>query len=65
MARHDPLHIYCVEGDNDAQDQSGILSDLGVLLAGRILRLESSPNLGADEPGSWRLAALTVRVLEN
>jgi arylsulfatase A-like enzyme len=65
MARHDPLHIYCVDGDNDAQDQSGILSDLGVLLAGRILRLESSPNLGADEPGSWRLAALTVRVLEN
>jgi arylsulfatase A len=65
MGRHEPLHIYCVDGDNDAQDQSGILSDLGVLRGGQILRLDSSPHLGVDEPGSWRLAALTVRVLEN
>jgi arylsulfatase A-like enzyme len=64
MARHEPLHIYCVDGDNDTQDQSGILSDLGVLRAGQTLRLDSSPHLGVDEAGSWRLAALTVRVLE-
>jgi arylsulfatase A-like enzyme len=65
MARHEPLHVYCVDGDNDSQDQSGILSDLGVLRAGQILRLDSSPHLGVDEPGCWRLAAMTVRVLEN
>jgi hypothetical protein len=65
MGDHEPLHIYCMDGDNDAQDQSGILSDLGVLKAGQILRLDSGPHLGIDEPGSWRLAALTVRVLEN
>ena len=65
MGDYEPLHIYCVDGDNDTQDQSGILSDLGVLRAGQILRLDSSPHLGVDEPGSWRLAALTVRVLEN
>ena len=65
MARHEPLHIYCVDGDNDEQDQSGILSDLGVLMAGQTLRLDSSPHLKADEAGSWRLAALTVRVFEN
>lgn len=65
MAEHEPLHIYCVDADNDSEDQSGILSDLGVLKAGQILRLDSSPHLGVDEPGSWRLGALTVRVLED
>ena len=65
MGRHEPLHIYCVDGDNDTQDQSGILSDLGVLKAGQTLRLDSSPHLGVDEAGSWRLGALTMRVLEN
>jgi len=65
MGHHEPLHIYCVDGDNDSQDQSGILSDLGVLRTGQILRLDSSPHLGVDEPGSWRLAALTIRIFEN
>lgn len=65
MAGHEPLHVYCMDGDNDAQDQSGILSDLGVLRAGQTLRLDSSPHLGVDEPGSWHLAAITVRILED
>jgi arylsulfatase A len=64
MADHAPLAIYCVDADNDAQDQSGILSDLGVLKAGQVFRLDSTRHLGADEPGQWRLKALTVRVLE-
>ena len=39
-----PLAIYCVDADIDANDQSGILSDLGVLKAGSVLaaRFESS-----------------------
>lgn len=62
---HVPLHIYCVDADNDAQDQSGILSDLGVLRARRPLLLDSSPYLGVESPGRWRLAALTVRLLKS
>jgi arylsulfatase A len=58
-----PLAIYCVDADIDAQDQSGILSDLGVLRAGQVLRLDSSPHFGVETPGQWRLAALTIRVL--
>jgi len=63
MGAHAPLHIYCVDGDHDAQDQSGILSDLGVLKAGQVLRLDSSAHLGVEAPGQWRLATLTIRVL--
>jgi hypothetical protein len=64
MANHAALHIYCVDGDHDAKDQSGILSDLGVLKAGRTLLLDSSPHLGVESPGRWRLAALTVRLFK-
>lgn len=58
-----PLAIYCVDADIDAQDQSGVLSDLGVLRAGQVLRLDSTPRFGVETPGEWRLAALTIRVL--
>jgi len=64
MADHAALHIYCVDGDHDAKDQSGILSDLGVLKAGKTLLLDSSPHFGVESPGRWRLAALTVRLLK-
>jgi len=63
MADCAALHIYCVDADHDAQDQSGVLSDLGVLKAGQSLRLDSSAHLGVEPPGRWRLGALTVRVL--
>jgi arylsulfatase A len=63
VGTHAPLHIYCVDGDHDAQDQSGILSDLGVLKAGQVLRLDSSAHFGVEAPGQWRLATLTIRVL--
>ena len=59
-----PLAIYCIDADIDANDQSGILSDIGVLKAGRTLRLDSSPHYGVESPGQWRLATLKVRVLE-
>ncbi len=59
-----PLAIYCVDADNDAQDQSGILSDIGVLKAGQSFRLDSSPHYGVEAVGSWRLQSLTVRPLE-
>jgi hypothetical protein len=59
-----PLAIYCVDGDNDAKEQEGILSDIGVLKAGEVLRFDSSPHFGVEAPGQWRLGALTVRVLD-
>jgi arylsulfatase A len=59
-----PLAIYCVDADNDSKDQQGILSDLGVLKAGKILRLDSSPHHGVEVEGKWRLRELIVRVLE-
>jgi hypothetical protein len=59
-----PLAIYCVDADIDAQDQSGILSDIGVLKAGETLRLDSSPHLGVEAAGAWRLESLKVRELD-
>ena len=60
---HAPLAIYCVDGDIDDKDQSGLLSDIGVLKAGQVLRLDSSPHYGVETAGRWRLGSLTVRPL--
>ena len=60
-----PMAIYCVDADNDSKDQQGILSDIGVLKAGQILRLDSSPHLGVEAAGSWRLQSLAIRVLKD
>lgn len=59
-----PLSIYCVDADIDAKDQSGVLSDLGVLKAGEVLRLDSRARFESEATGQWRLQALAVRVLE-
>lgn len=59
-----PLAIYCIDGDIDAKDQSGILSDIGVVRQGQTLRLDSSPHYGVETPGRWRLGALTIRLLQ-
>ncbi len=59
-----PLAIYCVDGDIDDRDQSGILSDIGVLQAGETLRFDSSPHYGTESLGAWRLRRLTVRALQ-
>lgn len=61
---HAPLAIYCVDADIDAKDQSGILSDIGVLKKGETLRLDSSPHFGTESAGQWRLSALTVRLIK-
>jgi hypothetical protein len=63
MGRGAPLAIYCVDADNDAKTQEGVISDLGVLPAGQSLRLNSSPHHGVEAAGRWRLGTLTVRVL--
>lgn len=60
---HAPLAVYCIDADNDAKDQSGLLSDIGVLKKDQVLRLDSSPHFGTESPGQWRLGALTVRRL--
>ena len=57
---HAPLAIYCVDADNDAKDQHGAISDLGVLKAGQVLRLDSRPHLGVEAPGRWRLGRLVA-----
>ena len=59
-----PLAIYCVDGDIDSLDQSGILSDIGLLRKGEELRFDSSPHYGNESPGDWRLQKLTVRLLQ-
>ena len=56
-----PLAIYCVDADIDEKDQSGLLSDIGLLRAGQILRLSSRPHLGVETAGRWRLSSINVR----
>ena len=58
-----PLAIYCIDADIDSKEQHGLLSDLGVLRKGEILRLDSSPHYGVEAAGKWRLQSLTVRKL--
>lgn len=58
---HAPLAIYCVDADRDSQDQSGHLSDVGLLKAGQVLRLDSSRHLRVEPAGQWRLRSLTIR----
>ena len=65
VGNNSPLAIYCVDADLDAKDQSGILSDIGLVKAGVPVRFDSSPHYGADPPGRWRLQSLTVRLLES
>ncbi len=64
VADHAPLAIYCIDADNDAKEQQGLLSDLGVLPAGQTLRLDSSPHYGTEAAGRWRLQNLTVTPLD-
>ncbi len=58
-----PLAIYCVDGDIDDKDQSGVLSDIGVLKRGETLTLSSAPHYGSETPGQWRLKSVSVRAL--
>ena len=64
MGKRAPLAIYCTDKDNDAKDQQGIMSDLGILKKGEMLILNASPHLGVEAPGSWKLQSLVVRPFE-
>ncbi len=59
-----PLAIYCVDADIDAQDQSGQLSDIGVVRANETLRLNSHPHYDVETPGKWRVRDITFRLLD-
>jgi hypothetical protein len=61
MGNRSALAIYCTDADNDAKDQQGIISDLGILKKGEMLILDPSPHWGVEAPGSWKLQSLTVR----
>lgn len=64
VADQSKLAIYCVDADIDTNDQSGILSDIGVIKAGQALRLDSSPHYASEAEGRWRLQQLTIRPLQ-
>lgn len=59
-----PLAIYCIDADNDAQDQRGNLSDIGYLPKGVALKLDSSPHFGVESAGNWVLQSIRVRAVE-
>ena len=59
--KHSPLAIYCMDADNDSNDQQGIISDLGIIKRGERLILDAGPHLGVEQPGSWKLQGLVVR----
>ncbi|MGB7344395.1 MAG: arylsulfatase [Pirellulaceae bacterium] len=61
---NEPLAIYCTDDDIDFNDQSGVLSDIGVVKAGESLRIDSSRHHGVEAEGRWRLGALSLRLLD-
>lgn len=58
-----PLSIYCVDADIDSRDQSGLLTDIGVVRAGEVLKFDSTPRYPSEAAGRWRLQQLSVRRL--
>lgn len=56
-----PLAIYCIDGDVDDKDQSGVLSDLGLVKKGEPVVLSSAPHYETETPGRWRLKTVSVR----
>jgi len=63
VGNHAPLQVYCLDTDIDSKDQSGILSDIGLLKAGDTLRLSTAAFLGVETPGSWRVGSIQLREL--
>ncbi len=59
-----PLAVYCIDDDIDAKDQSGVLSDIGVLKKGETLTVSSAPLYGSEAPGQWRLRSVSVRATQ-
>ena len=46
MGKRSPLAIYCTDKDNDAKDQQGIMSDLGILKKGKCFGWKPAPTSG-------------------
>ena len=61
VGKNSPLAIYCTDADNDAKDQQGIISDLGILKKGDRLILDPDPHFGVESAGSWKLQSMVVR----
>lgn len=61
VGKNSPLAIYCTDADNDAKDQQGIISDLGILKKGDRLILDPNPHFGVESAGSWKLQSMVVR----
>ena len=59
--KNSPLAIYCIDADNDSNDQQGVISDLGIIKKGERLILDAGPHLGVEQRGSWKLQSLVVR----
>lgn len=59
-----PMAIYCIDAAIDMKDQSGVLSDIGVLKKGDKLLLSSAPHYGVEDEGRWRLQSVSVRTLK-
>ena len=57
--------IYATDADNDYNDQTGNLSDLGFLKAGTVLHLESTPHFKSEPKGRWRLGEVAVRLVHS
>ena len=55
---HSPLAVYCLDSDNDSRDQSGVLSDIGYLSAGTVLKISSESHWGVESPGDWVISKL-------
>ena len=55
MANNSALAIYCIDADNDAKDQQGIISDLGVLKKekGSFLTQAHTGEPNLPEAGNW------------
>lgn len=60
-----PLAVYCVDDDIDEKDQSGVLSDIGVLKKGEALTVSSAPHFGSEAEGRWRVQSISVRAVED
>jgi len=58
-----PNAIYCIDGDIDEKDQSGVLSDIGVVKKGEKLVLSSASHFISETPGRWRLKRISLQPL--
>lgn len=54
-----PMAVYCVDADNDSNDQTGVLGDLGYIPAGTIVRISSSNHWQNEAAGQWTIEGIS------